>query len=450
MTPRFEDLRDANAESGVIATLVFHPEFIVHSEHLKSRHFTDMTYRILYWAIGELFKKGITNIDEINLLAQINSEKEAEKRFRGDLKTINSILKHTGSLARSTLSEYKLLANKIVELAFKRDLYRKLQELKTCCLNKDVNLGDLYRKVNKELDDLSNTYLTRINDVSLFGDIVDSIWEKICSRRNKDGTYGYKWKFEILNQYCPIEKGELIVISGQEKKGKSTVMLNQLVQVIKDNIPCLYVDTELQEAAFLVRLLSCMTQIPAWKIKSGNYLPSEEEMLKIAMEEIKQKPFMYRYLPDADMDTTYTLCRTLQNKINLQILFFDYIKDVESKDNSRQYNRLGYMTNYLKNEIAGALDIAVIAGAQLNRQEEIADSIKIARYASTIIKVAFKDDKRIVKDGEQCGNYMMWVDINRNGNWHNVDDDEYIDMIFKGETFTVDEAPVQHTQPSPF
>jgi replicative DNA helicase len=318
------------------------------------------------------------------------------------------------------------------------------------CLNEKITLGELYRKVNEGLSGLSNKYLIGEGDISLFGDKIDAIWERICSRRNPNGTYGFQWKFPTLNNYCPIEKGELIVVSGQEKKGKSTVMLNQLAYSIQNNIPCLYVDTELQEEGFFIRLLSCFTKIPAHKIKSGNYSPSEEQMIEETKMYLKKIPFAYKYLPEADMDVTYSLCKTLQYKINLQLVFFDYIKDVESKDNSSQYNRLGYMTNFLKNEIAGTLDLAVIAGAQLNRHEEIADSIKIARYASTILKVSFKDEKRIAQDGEDCGNYMLWVDINRNGDWHNFDDGEYIDLLFKGDIFTVEETAKQHEQPLPF
>lgn len=446
-----DDIKDIVAESGVVSTLIFHPEFIAHSEYLDPRYFTDKTYHCLYWAIRELYKQGVTNIDEVNLITQMNTNTAVKQKIEQvGIHTISDVLKYANCVARSTVEEYKALVNKVVELAFKRDLYMQCGYIQGLCLNEQHDLGSLYRETNNVLVNLSDKYLIGAENAKKYGDIIDDVWQQICKRRNKNGTYGFQWKFPTLNEYCPMEKGELIVLAGKRKKGKSMVMLNQCIHSITNGIACLYIDTELTDLRFTERLLANMTGIPIKRIKNGNYTDSEAQMLAKTREYIKTLPFVHYYMPGASMDETYAICKTLQYQMGLQQLFFDYIKDSTSKDLSSQYSSLGNMTNYLKNEIAGKLNLSVVAGAQLNRKDEIGDSYKIEQYASTVLNVDFKDINRRVDDGEECGNYMLWVKLNRNGDQHVFDEGEYIDLQFNTDRAIIEETAKQHTVIMPF
>ena len=66
---------DTNSEAGIIGTLLYKPSFIVHSENLKPNFFYTKEYASIYWAIMELYKKGIDKIDEFNIITQLNSNK---------------------------------------------------------------------------------------------------------------------------------------------------------------------------------------------------------------------------------------------------------------------------------------------------------------------------------------------------------------------------------------
>ena len=46
------ELADNQAESGVISTLVYHPEFILHSDYLKAGYFFNQDNGCIYWAIS--------------------------------------------------------------------------------------------------------------------------------------------------------------------------------------------------------------------------------------------------------------------------------------------------------------------------------------------------------------------------------------------------------------
>ena len=57
------ELSDIQSESGIIGTLIYHPEFILHSEYLQPGYFYGVENGCIYWAIQALYSEGITNID---------------------------------------------------------------------------------------------------------------------------------------------------------------------------------------------------------------------------------------------------------------------------------------------------------------------------------------------------------------------------------------------------
>lgn len=67
MNNELEKLSDTQAEAGIIATLVYHPDFILHSDVLKAGYFYHKDNGCLYWAIDELIKAGVDNIDAFNI-----------------------------------------------------------------------------------------------------------------------------------------------------------------------------------------------------------------------------------------------------------------------------------------------------------------------------------------------------------------------------------------------
>lgn len=105
---------------------------------------------------------------------------------------------------------------------------------------------------------------------------------------------------------------------------------------------------------------------------------------------------------------------------------------------------------FLKNRIAGELDLAVLSACQLNRMGEVADSDKINRYLSVGVKWDYKTQEMIAKDGIERGNTYARIYVNRLGKQMQEDDeDDYIDFIFSGDTMTIVEAE-QHERRNNF
>lgn len=444
MNEVLEKLSDTQAEAGIIATLVYHPEFILHSDYLKAGYFYHADNGCIYWAIDQLFKSGVENIDAFNITNMLQSNNAVKKKMESvNMPDMDEFIDLCSDAARHTIAEYQLLVVNVVTLSFKRDLYKTLGMMQKNILIQESDLNQLSKSVYDNLEALTGKYMFDTN-VLMFGDKVSDLWGEVCERRGENGTIGIPSKFPHISSYYSYENGELVMISGRMKMGKSAFMLNEAMDKIQKGIPTVYFDTEMNDRLFYVRMLANLTGIEQKKIKSGNLMPEEQKIIDDTNEWLKHQPFVHQFIPNATNEELYQTCRILKYKMGLQFVVYDYFKSSET-DSSNQYNDLGSKCDFLKNRIAGELDLAVLAGAQLNREDKVADSDKLERYASVSAKWRKKTSDEMANDGKECGNYVLSVSLNRLG--EQMFEDEYIDFKFSGSQMRIEEAK-QHSEES--
>lgn len=413
----------------------------MNSEYLSPSYFYNQDNGCIYWAISELYKSGITNIDAFNITNKLNSHSAVKKTIEQyNLPYMQEYISLSAAVARNTIKEYLELVDIIIELAFKRDLSNTLSTLQNSCYKQDLELSDLNNEVYNRINKLTEKYLTH-NSIEMFGEKADELWNAICERRNPDGVYGIPSKFTLLNQYFTYEPTELVLLKARMKMGKSAFMMNEAIHKIKMGVPTVYFDTEMSDRLFFERMLANITGIELHKIKSGKYGEDESEILQKAIDWIKQQPFVHIYDPQFTNENIYSICNMLKYKMGLEFVIFDYLKS-NVLESSAQYNELGSKCDYLKNNIAGDLQLSVLAGCQLNRQNQVADSDKIERYASVSLLWRNKTSDEIINESEDCGNFKLTVSLNRLG--EQMNDDDFIDFVFEGSVMRINQAKKQH------
>lgn len=435
-----EELSDIQSESGIIGTLIYHPDYILHTDYLLPSHFYGVENACIYWSIQDLYKSGITNIDAYNISSKIQSHNGVQRTIdKYNLPSVQEFMELYKETARHTIEEYKMLADNIVTLAFKRDLVKTLNQLSANCFNPEFDLEKLNNNVYSELDALTQKYITS-NEIHTLGNDIDDIWGEIVNRRTSDGMYGIPSKYSSFIDYYTYEPGELVVIQAKYKQGKSVFLMNEVVHKLKNGVPTLVVDSEMPTRLYTERLISHLTGIEMKRIKNGNYSDEEAEKIKYWIAWLKEQSFVHIYDPNITNEKLYSVCKMLQRKMGLVFVVFDYLKSNETST-SDNYNVLGAKCDFLKNNIAGELDLAVLAACQLNRNGEVADSIKINRYLSVGIKWEYKTQEMIARDGIQCGNAFAKIYVNRLGKQMQEDDDsDYIDFVFDGDRMSIVEA----------
>jgi replicative DNA helicase len=432
---------DTQAEAGIIATLIFNPTYYLHNEQLKHTHFYNKDTSCLYWGISQLVKQGVENIDSINLTTMLNSNEGIKNTFSKYDIDLDNYINLSKNVARNSLEEYRILVNRVLALAFKRDLHKQLKKYDSICL--DVNQDDinvLSRNIYDTINKLNEQYILGEDDINYIGDDLDSIWDEIVSdSKNKDKVL--QPKISSLRNYFSYTKGEVIMLVARYKQGKSAVLMNECLYQAQQGHSVAYLDSEMKKKEFIIRAIANLAQVEVRKIKQGSYSSFEEERLREALKVLKSYKIVHKYKPEWRNEDIYSTVKILQNKYGLDFLVFDYIK-ANDGDANTLYNKLGQKADYLKNIIAGQLNIAVLTASQLNRQGEISDSDKLARYVSTVVYWKQKNKSELEgQDWQKIGNATMQVRTNRLG--EQMCDDEYIHCCFDGNRMTVWEAPEQ-------
>lgn len=439
-----EKVSSIESEAGVVASLIKNPDLYFYAEELQSKHFLNDENRTVFTGIVELAKRNIKNVDPYNIVEALNSnEKTAYLAKNISIDQLKEMIQMADVLARTTPEEYKLLANNVLDAAFRRDTISKLDECRALCL--DRKQQDLEQKIYGLIDNITTEYSTK-NETPQFGDVVDKYWDEIVDRQ-QEGYSGIPFKFKTLNDYATIEPGELFIFGAGAKQGKSMILLNCAIDLLRKNKSVLYIDSELNDRLFTARVLAHLSGITYRKLVSGQYTEQEKENIVAAKEWMKTKKFTHIYLPMFDQHTIYTTVKKLYHSQGLDVLIIDYFKGSSEGDAFNSYQELGRFVDLVKNKICGDMNIAGLGAVQTTVNNKIADSAKIARNASTIAMIYEKTPEEIQRDGVECGNKKLQIVFNRNGEQHQEGD--YIDLRFDGNHILYEEAK-QHEVEQPF
>lgn len=431
------EIRSIESEAGIVATLALHPEFAFYSEDLTPHHFTDQQNGYLYYAISELAKKDVEKVDAYNIQQILTLRKATESALELlPVPVLTEFIELSPTIARSTKEEYRVLVDIVRSKAFARDAISKLEFCQGLCKKDD--LESLPSRLYKEVEGLVFDY-RRVDEVVLFADMVDTLWKEE-QEREPDGEI-LDFFIREINKYCKLERGEAIVISAQEKRGKSIFLMNCLVDAINHGLKGIYIDTEIKTKQFYRRLLAHIAQVEYRKIRDKEYTNDERAALIKANEKLKKTTFVHQYVPVLDDDVLFGLVKKSAHTHKVDLVILDYLKanGENSLDAFKNSQALGKTLDLMKNRIAGEMNLYAMTAVQATEGGGVAFSKNIKRNCSSLMFLERKDRKMIDADGGfDYGNMSINVQTNRNGEI--MGDDEYISLTLDGNRCTFKEC----------
>lgn len=340
---------------------------------------------------------------------------------------------------------FSLYLESVVEAATKYKLYNILFE-KIHKINSNAKEGltsaDLLSNVESDLLSLSMTGLN-INEPI---DFADGISDYIEDRReNRIILSGLSTGYPILDkQIDGMIDGTLTIVAARKKMGKSALLSNIALHVAYQlDKPVLYVDTELTFEEWRNRSLAIISGVKERDIKHGGYDDTTYANLKKAERLIAQRRLFHEYMPGYSVDKLVALYRKYKHKENIGLIVFDYLKEPDSSSIDRQrkeYQVLGDVTTKLK-DLAGQMKIPALTAVQLNRDNDVADSDRIARYADIVCFWSDRDKKEVDLGGYSCGTHKLVIRDTRRGGATNNDG---IGYFFFKETIKIKEVSIDN------
>ena len=444
----FNKIKNLNAESGIISTLIHSPEFIFHSEQLEPRDFFDEANMCIYWAIKQLVDSGIFTIDNFNLTNAFASNNGVKSKMNNvDLNSIRDILEYSNAASRKTLEEYKELVKDVKEFSNRRKLFLDSKNLSRSCLDSSISQDDL-QKMTFDIAERYNLSNSNNKDIKKFGEKVDELWQETQDRQSGKLT-SIPFHINELNEYVTMEAGELIIFGANAKEGKSAMLLSSTIDLLRKGLGVLVIDSELSDRLYMLRLIAHVSQVPFKIVKDGNATEEQAKKIEEAKEWIKTVNLYHEYVPifnDKDVMMLFKRINCL-NKIDVCVI--DYFKQTTGNDAFAVSMNLSNFVNTIKNELAGIYKIPVISAIQTTKAGEVALSSGVIRYCSTLITIRRKTQEEFIKDGgKDFGNSYMSVKINRNGAQQS--DGEYISVDFIGDLLTYKSAKKQPPKQLPY
>lgn len=444
-------LSSISSESIVLGGLINHLDWIIEVSDLKVDYFSIDVNKIIYSVLKRLYKNGSTTCDIVDIYAVVETN-------AGHLKQLESYggvdyIETLSELAEDKeLGDIKSHAKTIIDCSYKNELNQTLVGLTNYVeTNSDKPKEVIAKEVEGELLDLKGKYGSN-GGLQVIGDDVDKYIKTLDVEGQRDFC-GYPTFSPMLNKFVSYERGEMVVYSGKLKSGKSQLVVNEVYRLcIKGGVPVAILDTELSTRFFILRLIARITGYNMKYIKTGKYKenPKAVEKFKEAVELIRKAPLVHKYVFDMSQEDIFSELKKLKIQMNLQIVFFDYIKaNVESTGDLQERLQMASMTNFLKNRVAGELNVAVVALAQTNPSMDgslrIFGSSQVAMFASTIIYLVRKSKEQYARDmNELGGNYYLFVKENRNGAQFSDDEDFGINIDFNLSNCTMKEASYQN------
>ena len=402
------------------------------AEELYPEHFLVPAHKYIYMSIIYLYSKNTTPtpLAIYEVLVDKTAKKEIEDM--GGLEYLTTLSQ--SEVHEDNLSIY---CQKIKQTYTRKKIFDICDEVQAQMLSdksETLNPLELISIPEGKINNLS-VEVTTSSEVYKMGDETDEILEQ--RMEEPDVVPGLETKWVQLDRYTNGgQPGDLIMLCARSKVGKSVTLTNWATQfAIKDKLPILYIDTEMNHREQEDRILSNLSYVPHNEIVSGLYCvdtefgKAEEKMKKVSMakEMLRSGHYYHIYMPTFTLDSISAIARQFKNRYDISALFFDYLKfpanQVGTLKSAQEWQMLGFIASGLK-DLAGTLNIPIYSACQENRIDvkgtkkdasNIGGSDRILQLATKLIFLYNKPEDQIAKEGIQNGNQQIYVAYQRNG-----------------------------------
>jgi len=240
------------------------------------------------------------------------------------------------------------------------------------------------------------------------------------------------------------------LVSARPKVGKSVFADNVALNVSRQGVPVLVMDTEMSKEDHLNRLLANMSGVPINEISTGQFVDDDEKHEKVreAMRELSSIPYSYISVAGKPFDQILNLIRRWvvqevktdeMGKTNDCLIIYDYLKLMSSgsiTNNIQEYQALGFQITSLHN-LCVKLDIPCLSFVQLNRDgitkestDAVSGSDRLIWLCTSFTIFKAKSPEELAEDGPNAGNRKLVPIVSRHG--AGMDDGDYINMVMDG------------------
>jgi replicative DNA helicase len=195
---------------------------------------------------------------------------------------------------------------------------------------------------------------------------------------------------EGLDEVVKMQAGNLVVIGGAAKGGKTSLALSILRDAMTTQEKnCLMVSLEMSPVEIAARLLSMESKIPSSSMTPKAMTTGEYTRLANASMTLGRASGRLAVVSDLfSVDQITAFIKASHKRTPLDLVIIDYVQliDAEQAKNSTRQEAVAGVSRALK-RLAAELNIVVIALSQLNDNGELRESRSLGMDANIVLKI---------------------------------------------------------------
>ena len=328
---------------------------------LKPQDFYDERHQTIFAAMINLYDQH-RPVDLLTLTSELKSLKKLKDIGGAPYLTELSNFVPAASHA-------KAYAEIIEKASIRRRLINAGTKIADKAFEEDANVNELIGSAEKELFEVSDK-IVRSDYVpmdQLLADAFDRIEEL---HKNKGALRGLKTGFRDLDKKTAgFQKGDLIIVGARPAMGKTTFAQNLAYNIASINKKgVLFFSMEMAANEIIDRIISDVSGVDNWKMRTGNL--SDEEFSKSgdALAEMDELPI---YIDDTSSMNIMELRNKARRAVHdhdIGIILVDYLQLIAGSGNYKD-SRVMQVTEISRGLkiLARELEIPVVALAQLSR-----------------------------------------------------------------------------------
>jgi replicative DNA helicase len=370
--------QDLSAEESILGLILLNGKILDDVvDRLKVDFFYDSKHKMIYQACLDLWGQN-KPVDTFLVLKELSKEKyQKQMKDTEDLITEEFLV---NLVAKSSLaSSSDILAKIIKDKYLLRIIIEAADEMKTLALKDNLEPEEVLDEVQKKLYEVSlNTIDKSFVSISeVLGDTFERISELYNSKNEFRGLpTGFVDIDKILGG---LHNSDLIIVAARPSMGKTAFALEIIKRVaMNKKLGCgvAMFSLEMSKDQLVDRMLSSVSGIDAWKIKTGKFDPQREEeefaRLGTAIGKLDEAPIWIDESGSLNILELRSKARRLKSRHNIGLLVIDYLQLMSSVSNRYSSNRVQEVSEISRGlkMLAKELDIPILALAQLSRGVE--------------------------------------------------------------------------------
>ncbi len=355
--------QDTDAEKSLLGSLLLSdssfPDVL---EQISAEDFYDPNHRAIYQAMTNLYNNS-RPIDLQTVKSELASNKQLKKI--GGMSYLAELTNFVPTAAHAPA-----YAQIVSDCAIRRHLIAAGTNIVQSAYDGKQSTSELLGAAEKELYNASDG--TTKDDYSSLESLLVDAYNRIEELyKNKGSLRGLKTGFRDLdNMTAGLQKGDLVIVGARPAMGKTTFAQNIAYNVANINrCGVLFFSMEMGANEIVDRMISDVSGIDNWKLRTGNIVDEDFTKIGNAFGEMGEIPLYIDDTPGMTVLEIRNKARRAKHDHGIGLVIIDYLTLIRGTDRYKG-NRVQEVTEIsqgLKN-LARELDIPVIALAQLNRE----------------------------------------------------------------------------------